>query len=227
MNEDKDKKVEVKPTTPKELTPEEVEKILAENEILQSNKEELNQVKEKLVNEVKELRSKKQVAEQLAEELKQAKEKKEPSTETPEVLDEVKKILEQNKQQAVKKQQEKAMNEFLSNHPEFSEANDVAGIRLSALQSKLERFSLSGMEDKDDFLAAFEDANALLGNVEKTKEDTNEVVTTPVGSKTPKSGDSTNLSAAEQKFVNEKFGGNVERYKELKEKYPETAPTFE
>jgi hypothetical protein len=201
--------------TPVELSPEEIQKIVSENETL-------NQTKEKLVDEVKELRGKKQLSEQERDEALAKLEKKvETPEDKPDVLNQVKDLLQSEKVAAIKKNKEKAMNKFLAKHPEFSESNDEAGLKKSALDKKLAMFNTDSLTDEDEFLSIYENAFALIGKKEVMSEDTPEVVTTPITTKTPNSENTTKLSPEEIEIVKTRFGGNEKRYLELKAKYPD------
>ena len=201
--------------TPVELSKEEVDKLVSDNEAL-------NQTKEKLVDEVKDLRGKKQLSEQERDDaLAKLEAKPADPEEKPDVLNQVKDLLQKDKVEAVKKNQDKAMNKILALHPEFSAANDEAGLKKSALDKKLAMFNTDSLTDEDEFLSIYENAFALIGKKEVTIEGTQEVVTFPVTPNAPNSETPTKLTPEEVDIVKTKFGGDEKRFLELKAKFPD------
>ena len=199
------------------LTPEkELEKVKAENATLL-------QTKDTLVTEVQNLRSKNQLTKQEKDELlKQIEESKgEPTNEDGDVLKKVEELLNRKDIEARQKNKDKAMVQFISDHPEFSTSNDEAGLKKSAFDSKLSMFNIDGLNDVDEFISIYNSAYALLGKKEVVVDDTTEVVNNPTGKGNPKGENEDELSPEEIDSINKHLGGNKERYMELKKANPD------
>ena len=209
------------------LTPaEELDKVKAENATLL-------QTKETLVTEVQDLRKKKQLTEEEKDtltakvaELEGIQTPDEPK-ETPDVTKVVEALFTKNKQESVKKNMGRAMNTFIAKHPELSPANDEAGLKKAAFDRKLAIFNTSSLEDESDFLSIFEDTYKLLDNKETVVEAAPGVPNTPGSSNLPKSEGSEKLTTKELNYVNKNFKGDVKRFLELKEKYPDAVPNLQ
>ena len=209
------------------LTPEkELEKVKAENATLL-------QTKETLVTEVQGLRKKGQLTEEeketLAAKVAELEGTKEPDgqKETPDVTKVVEDLFNKKNQESIKKNMVKAMNTFVAKHPELSPTNDEAGLRKAAFERKLAMFNTSNLEDESDFISIFEDTYKLLDNKEIVVEDTPRVPNTPGSGNLPKSEGSDKLTTKELNYVNTNFNGDVKRYLELKEKYPNAVPNLQ
>lgn len=201
------------------LTPEqELEKVKQENATLL-------QTKETLVNEVKELRSKKQLTEQerddLATKIEELKKVNVPG-EKPQVdvAQTVEDALIKRDEQSRLRNKEKAMIRFISEHPELSPSNDEAGIKKSAFDNKLSIFNMNGLNDVEEFISIFSSAYALLGKAEVIVEDDQKIVTPPITPPQPGSEDPDKLQPKELEYIKNNLGGNIDRYKELKKSQP-------
>lgn len=209
------------------LTPEkELEKVKAENATLL-------QTKETLVSEVQGLRKKGQLTEEekvtLTAKVAELElvNKPEEQKETPDVTKVVEDLFDKKNQESIKKNMGKAMDTFITKHPELSPANDEAGLKKAAFERKLSMFNIGNLEDESDFISIFEDTYKLLDNKETVVEDTPRVTNTPGSANLPKSEGSEKITNKELNYVNLNFNGDVKRYLELKEKYPNAVPNLQ
>lgn len=209
--------------TPKELTQEEVENLQKENE-------ELTGANVALTSSVTELRTKLQ--EERAGNAA-APPVETPPTETPvgQKPDEVKELvlstLAEERRVAAKENGKKALHKFWEVHPEFNPANDTTGLRAEALDAALKRLNTAGSSTVDEIISDYEDALKLMGQSEKGT--TPESVLDAHASSSPVSHPPTStpgggkLTSKQEKLARDK-GWSVEKYLNMKDKYPTVIP---
>lgn len=200
------------------------------------------QSKANLVAEIQELREKKQLTEAETEELrKQLEGRVDPPASTGEITPEkiaemvtetAKKLLSERDNEAAKENQEAALNDFLSKHTEFHPENDEGGLKLSALQRKLERFNTSGLKSREDYAAVLEDARNLVfgGQPPRDEEGRNPNPLPPNGggreSAPVREAVDDRLTPKELQIIERSFGGDKERYLKIKAKRPDYVATL-
>jgi phage I-like protein len=171
---------------------------------------EKNQAVENLTEEIKQVRKEKQEAE---------KNLQNNGGETPE--DVFKRLLEKEKQESVKTDLETAKDEFKKDFKEFSEANDPGGLKYAQFEKELRKFNLDGLKSKDGFKNRFREVYEFMKRSEK-KADEGQVPYNGSSSHQagdPEEVDTTNLSAAEIRLINER-GMTKEEYIKAKAKKP-------
>lgn len=207
------------------------------------SKEQYNEVVEKLANErqstanlvseIKELRDKKNLSDEEAETLRKKVLELEGSNNAPEDMspkevikaaeEAARKIFEDKERDDAKANRRAAFENFIGQHKEFHPDNDVGGIKLAALERKIDMFNTSGLHSVRDFMSVLEDAYRLIaGTQTPIEESQNPNPDAPEGSgATPKTGDDNKVSAKEMKIIDRSFGGDKERYLKIKAKRPE------
>ena len=209
------------------MTPE--EKIVK----LEADNATLLQTKETLVTEVQDIRKKKQLTEEekvtLTAKVAELEALKEPTPpgDTPDVAKVIEDLFKKKNEESIKKNMGKAMDTFITKHPELSSANDEAGLKKAAFERKLAMFNIGNLEDESDFISIFEDTYKLLDNKETPVEAAPGVTNTPGSTNLPKSEGSEKLTTKELNYVNKNFKGDVKRFLELKEKYPDAVPNLQ
>ncbi len=188
-------------------TPEELEelKALLEQERL---------AKENLVNEIKEIRSKKQ---ELEAKLEEKKESKPEGEETPEEI--VNRILRERDSQSIKNELSQAELDFKKEHKEFLEENDPGGLKYQKYKDTLAKFNLSGLRTKDEVKQRMSEAYDYMNRPVKAQP-INNYQGSPSNPGTPASTDTgPALNPGESKLL-EQLGWSKEKFMEQKAKRP-------
>lgn len=128
----------------------------------------------------------------------------------------VENTLRAREEERKKRELEAAMIEFKASKPEFQ--SDVAGIVFSKFQDGLKRFNFSDVESKEQYKQRLEEAYRFLNNVSETNPQDN-YDGTPFTPTSP--GDTRPQQKADVKSALEISGVSEERFKQLKEKFPE------
>jgi cell division septum initiation protein DivIVA len=204
----------------------------AYNELVEKLANE-TQSKASLVAEIKDLREKKQISEAEAE---AAREKLEAAKAAPASVEEftpqrvaevaeeaAQRVLRNREREEAKGNRAAAMDAFIAEHREFHPDNDEGSLKMAALERKLERFNLSGLQSVSDFKSVFEDASRLVGGIQPDNGSPENPNPLPPngGGTSPKSAESTVLSSKEMKIIDRTFGGDKERYLKIKAKKPD------
>lgn len=169
-----------------------------------------------LTEELKELRKKKQEAEERAN--------KQPDQIPTSDLDVGKKIeeaLEARKAVEIETAKTDALEEFKSKFKEFSDDNDPGGIKFTAFQKELSKFSLDGLTTKEKILNRYKDAYDFMNR--KKAEDDEPITPDPSIPNTPNepnANDTVELSPNEDAVL-KRMGWTKEKYLKLKAKQPE------
>ena len=199
-----------------------------------------NQAVSNLVSEVKELREKKQLTESekasLEAKLKEIDNLKnlKPEEFTSEKIDSIinqrlNETFSKKEQEDRLKNRDSALSKFKEANKEFSESNDVGGLKFSALQKKLSMFNMDNPKSVEDFYSVFENARLLLKREVGEKDTTpNPYSHTPSNEGTVPKVDNLkdNLTPIEQKIIDRTFGGDAKRYLEQKMKRPDYVETL-
>lgn len=207
-------------TVPKEQYDEMVEKLA-----------DKTQATTNLVAEIKELREKSQLTATEAEELRKKLEQRdiqndggvEPAKFAEIAEQAAKKVLSERDQEVAKDNRKTAFEAFVAKHKEFHPDNDEGGLKLSSLEGKLKRFSLSGLKTQDDFMSVFEDARSLTvggGSSEERTDNPNPLPPNGGGNSTREVIEN-DLTSKEMRIIDDTFGGDKERYLKIKTKRPE------
>lgn len=138
----------------------------------------------------------------------------------PDVAGEIQKALGKEKEETSKRNRERALANFKSAHKEFDPSNDPGGIKFSALESKLARFSTAGLTEESDFTAVLNDAYTLLNpkKVETKVRIPGESTSSSPAS--PKESDGAPELSAKEYTVMTRLGWTEEKYLEQKAKRP-------
>ena len=199
-----------------------------------------NQATANLVSEIKELREKKQLTETEKAALEaKIKDLSDLSKANPEELTPVKidALINQRLDETLSKKDKEsriesrnsALKKFKELNKEFSESNDVGGLKMSAFERKLSMFNMDSPKSTEDFYTVFENARLLL----KKEEGKTDTIQNPY-SHTPSNETPTikvdnlndNLTAVEQKIIDRTFGGDKKRYLEQRLKRPDYVETL-
>ena len=192
------------------------------------------QDKVNLVEEIKDIRTKKQEAE---DKLKEALEKPAEPASTPvegelisteQIAEAATKAAQaavaESKKLELETLKENTIVEFRASNPDFEEDNDLGGIKYAEFEKKLAMFNMGTAKTKEDILIVLNSAYNLLPKpTETTVENQTPPSSTPsnTGGSGPTSTDSDNLSAKELKIINDTFDGDKERYLKQKAKRPD------
>ena len=193
--------------------------------VIDEKDKEFAKVKDQLVGEITELRTKLQITQGLLD-----KKKEEPEVDPNKVLTDEeklealldKKIKERDalNAQANKKA---AFEKFVAENKEFSSENDPTGLKRNALQEKFNRFNTDGLTKVEEFLSVIGEAKTLLlGNdspVDTTKEK-NPYSNPPKAPNNPPSKRNDELTPKELKLIAQS-GTTKERIMKLKATNPE------
>lgn len=223
---------EHKEETPKEETPEEEVTVKrSDYERLQNLEEDKNS----LVSEIKELRANKQQTEaekqELTDKLKELQSKEEQLEEvTP---DRIQSIIDQQLDERLNKQEQKSREEsrlaaierFKSTHKELLDENDEAGLKMSALEKELAQFNTSSAKTVEDFTNFLNKAYTFVKKEEKPSDSKiNQFAGDPAEGKREipsESEEDKELTLEEKKIIDRSFGGDKERFLEQKKKRPD------
>ncbi len=199
-----------------------------------------NQAVSNLTNEVIELRGKKQLTETekatLEAKLKELNDLKnlKPGEISPESINS---IINQKLEETFSKKEhedrlknrDSAIQNFKNSNKEFSEANDVGGLKFSAFQKKLSMFNMDNQKSVEDFKNVFDNALLLLkrdGVVKDTVQNPYSHTPSNEAPKPPVDNLDDNLTMVEQKIIDKTFGGDKKRYLEQKRKRPDYVETL-
>jgi len=194
-----------------QITPEEKEAMtqrIAELEKLVADKETTNS---NLVNELKELRTKKGVTEGNPGGV--------PDGKTPEEIEKVvAESLAKRDAEAAKANLDAARQKFLENNKEFHPDSDPGGIKFSALQKEFDSLKTDGASSQEDFLRLFDKALRLV-NPAKAIEKVHLDASMKKEGGNPSSVPQTKLSDKELQLI-KNVGWSEERYLKLKAEQP-------
>jgi hypothetical protein len=162
----------------------------------------------------------------MSQELKDLREKnrklaEQPQVETKDISSVVEAELAKRDAEQLKTIQAIALTNWLEAHPQFSPEEDKDGLKFAAFQKALGRVNLVGIKSEQDYIQVLNDALRLTEQV-PTMQPTNNFASSPIGG-VPVRGSSPvqNMTPAEQKFITNSMGGNIEKYLVLKAKRPE------
>lgn len=212
-----EQELDKKPETPEEGKEEDVEKtpeeLKAENEQLEKDKKGLT---EQLIAE----RKKKQEALALARgkdpETPEEEEEKEKDKKDPEKI--VRQVLDENRAKRKKDNQLKALHKFWEQNPKFNPENDVSGLKMDIVNDGLKRLNTTDSVEVEDILKDYSDVLKLIRKDEDVEEDV-QLDTSPGGTIKSIKGKKYSLTPEQDKLRKEK-GWTVDKYVEMKLKYP-------
>lgn len=181
-----------------------------------------------IVNELKALREAKRKADEAKEAAEKALQESQLANKDDVTL-KVEEVLAKQARDRAISNKESAMKLFISEHKEFHEDNDPAGIKLQALKNKFAMFNVDKLTEVADFMSVIKDAYALLAGNKSQPQESSVNVNTPIsqGSGTPPATvhADKDLSPKELKVVQSgKY--SKERLLELKEKRPDFYETI-
>lgn len=181
--------------------------------------EQLAQEKEGVVNEMKELRTKKQELEALLQE-----ELKGKSTGTPDtaaiIREELSKVLGEERSKQIEMTRAEFEEKFKSSNPEFQPSNDVGGLKWNAFKATLNRFNLSGLTRESDFESVYKDAMRLTKDSKPASPSNNPYAFSPASrSSSASSVPENDISFEEQKVI-DGLGWTKEKYLKIKASQP-------
>ncbi len=177
--------------------------------------------KKNLIEEVKKLRTERATYKELYE--KEASQKKDEDKEPNAVAIEVEKVLKEKELSRAKDNKKSALDRFISEHKEFHEDNDIAGIKQQALRAKFEMFNTEGLVEVEQFYSVIKDAYRLLAGVDKQPETIKEnpySSTSPNFSFKKNDGEQSKLTGKE-KILAERNNWPDEKIIKLREKHPD------
>ncbi len=214
MEEVKDVVVQDDPNTPAEeevsLTPDEIKAVQEENARLKTEKTQLEGDKNGMNTQLIELRKKNQELSQTQNE-----------DTDDDVTKKVKEVVSVQRSQDRDRNKDEAFKAFVRKHPEFHTDNDAGGVRQQVLLDAFSRLNTSESFFMSDFVRDYEDSLKLVNNEQETPDSTpmDEYANTPTISKIPNRADKSPLTPEQDKLREEK-GWTVEKYLQMKEKYP-------
>jgi len=214
----KEQELETKPVVPEEGEVKEktVEELKAENAQLELDKIGMEE-------QIVEQRTKKQEAEALllgkVEVKEPAKEEEDPEKKE-DAASIVNSILNKKEKETKDKNRISALKKFWTENPEFNPANDVSGVRMGLVNSAMERLNTSKSVSVEEILEDYSDSLKLIRD-SKDKRTRDILLDTSIGGKTKSEVkvEDTRLTPEQEKLRLEK-GWTVERYLEMKAKYP-------
>ena len=147
----------------------------------------------------------------------------ESSTAHPE---EISKVVEaeinKRETEAFQKTQERILAEWLGSHPELSPDNDKDGSKFAAFKKALGRMNLLEVKTEYDYNQVLNDALRLTEQVSTTQPSSFSGSVPRGPAHIPGSNPANSqLSPQEIKLVTQNFGGNVEKYLQVRTKRPE------
>ena len=192
------------------LTAEQVAALVKERDEAKRLADEYKSGRDNVVAELIDLRKKKETAVQNA-----------VADDADEVTKKVHEALAKRDNERVEEIRKAAFDKFISEHTEFSKENDVAGLKLAALENKLARFNLSGITSEDGFRSVYEDAVRLVrkGSGEGTQTEA-PYASSPSGTGATVPAPGSTFTEAERALYT-KIGWDVKKYAEMKAKRPE------
>ena len=139
----------------------------------------------------------------------------------------VEKVLQRERAEKRKKNRTTALNRFWKSHPEYHPENDTNGLRMQNLEKTLNRrFNTSSSFEVEDIVQDLEDAHNYLSPEQSNREEVDISEYAPT-SKTPSASnrvdDSKRLNTEQERHRKRK-GWSVEKYLEMKSKYPDIIP---
>lgn len=180
-------------------------------------KEEIENLKSGLVEEIKELRKEKQEAEAERDLLKnKGKDTEDKEEEIDEVDEKIQKAISA-------KEKKEAEQTFFNRHKELKEDADSGGVKRSAVEKQLKRFNIDQAETKDEYLSIYEDTYRLA---RKDDDSSKSSVQNPYASDSnaskPSGGPSesdADLSVREKEVI-DRLGWSKEKLMEQKKRRP-------
>lgn len=169
-------------------------------------------------NTVEELIKKREAARLAEEEL--AKAKGNTGTDKgsdPEEI--VKKVLQEKEAEASRNALEEAKADLKKLYNEFNPETDKAGIVFSKFEAELNKFNLSGLKTKEDYLNRFKEVYEFMNRRAGSPDKPNFYGGTRQSGSDAPTNDGVALSDSESKLIRD-MGWDRERYLKIKEKRP-------
>lgn len=182
-------------------------------------KTEIENLKNSLVEELKETRKRAQEAEADRDLLKNN------NTESEEEVDEVDKKIQQalskKEQEEVKQRREKAEESFRNRHKNLKD--DSSGIKFAAVEKQLERFDLSKARTQEEFEGIYEDAYRLARKEDSGSSKSREAAyasdeTAAKNTSSPQ--ESSDEVSSKEREVIERLGWTEEKFLQQKKRRP-------
>ncbi|RLF89002.1 hypothetical protein DRN43_04665 [Thermococci archaeon] len=201
-------------------------------EVLKKQIEELTEKLKKeqvdkagLIEQIKELRKRAQEAEARAGVTSSEPKREE---EKDEITKKVYSVIQKEREKEIKENRVKALRIFWKKHPEFNPENDITGLRMQTLNQSLSRLNTSNSRTVEEILADYEDALKISPFAQTSASSqpvsiTGREATTSSLPAKPKTAEGTRLTPEQEKLRKEK-GWSVEKYLEMKAKYPKIIP---
>lgn len=207
-----------------EYTPEQIKELetkAALAEQLAQEKERVEAERNGVVEEMKELRTKKQELEDL---IKSGAENRGAADPAQLAKEAVEAVLRERESKQIEMTRVEFEAKFKASNPEFQSSNDVGGLKWEAFKKVLNRFNLSGLSKESDFAEIYSDAMSILKKADNKKPDTqvNPYSFTPTSRGTPGQASDSDLSPAENRLL-EKTGYSKEQWLKIKAKQPSFA----
>ena len=145
-----------------------------------------------------------------------------------EVEETVHSILAKNKEEQILRNRKIALGKFYVAHKEFAPENDVNGVRMDAFNAALSRINSSDSFEVDEILKDFEDALVFIPGYKSQDEKgvrsvLSDHASMPNEGNAPVKRVESKLSA-EQEAIRLQKGWTVDKYLQMKEKYPKLVP---
>ena len=209
-------------TSEEEETSEEGEKEEVEKtpEQLKSENEQLEKDKKGLTEQLISERKKKQEALALARGNKpedpEKEEEGEKDKKDPEKI--VRKVLDENRAKRQEANKLKALHKFWEKNPQFDPENDISGLKMDIVNKALERFNTINSVEVEDILIDYTDVLKLIKKDEDVEQDVQ--LDTSLGGITKTIGGKKYSLTSEQEKLRKEKGWTVDKYVEMKLKYP-------
>lgn len=194
----------------------------------ESGKPQPTETEKKLIGQITELRKKNQ--ELQVQKLGEKPEEAIPSNSNKENDPEqaVRKVLNEQFEKERKVNRSEALRLFQESHPEYHPENDLSGVRMDSLLETLSRLNISESRNVNSILRDFEDSHYLM-NKGKEKPNNNNVDSGGDASTSSVSGRprvvSTNQLSDEENALREGKGWSIEKFIQMKAKYPDILQT--
>lgn len=187
--------------------------------------EQLKSDKTGMTEQIKELRRRAQEKEEELARVLAAHQPEPKKVENGDVEGTVQRLLQQERQKDAETNKGKAFSKFLQEHKEFDPGNDDTGMKRDALEKAFSRLNTVGAYSVDDFIAHLTDAAKISGISLSEKKEGGSVLhkfasMDTEGASAGKQKGTTNKLNAEQEKLRSEKGWTVEKYLQMKEKYP-------
>jgi len=183
--------------------------------------DQLNSEKEGVVNELKELRTKKQELESLLqEEMKNKTHVPGDGDISAKIQAELSKVLGEEKSRQIETTRAEFETKFKSSNPEFQPSNDAGGLKWNAFKATLNRFNLNGLSKESDFESIYKDAMRLLKDSPREQSNSNPYAFSPASrSASAVTTQTSDLSQEEERLI-DSVGWTKDKYLKLKASQP-------